>query len=289
MLGERRHKRTQRTIGAAMLRIAPAASCEREVQTNAAAHNPRRCLLYMNAFARSTLPVLNVLGYVVLMFATTILVPLTFAVIGDEMAAQGIFGLTLLVTAGSALLLVLSTRRFARELQARDGFLLVTLAWTVLPAFATLPLLLQLPNLSFTDAYFETMSGLTTTGATVLTGLDHLPLSINVWRHLLVWLGGMGILVLGRRDPAAVGCRWRAGVQGRDGRADEGGQAHSAHRRYRQGAVRRVLQHFDRLLFRLSLGRHDAGATPSCTCARRWDLARFLVPRRQLRLLGLGR
>ena len=149
----------------------------------------------MNAFARSTLPVLNVLGYVVLMFATTLLVPLAFAVIGDD-GAQGSFGITLLVTAGCALLLVLSTRRFARELQARDGFLLVTLAWTVLPAFATLPLLLQLPNLSFTGAYFEAMSGLTTTGATVLTGLDHLPLSINVWRHLLVWLGGMGILVL---------------------------------------------------------------------------------------------
>jgi trk system potassium uptake protein TrkH len=50
--------------------------------------------------------------------------------------------------------------------------------------------------LSFTDAYFEAMSGLTTTGATVLSGLDHLPLSINVWRCLLQWIGGMGIIVL---------------------------------------------------------------------------------------------
>ena len=66
----------------------------------------------------------------------------------------------------------------------------------MLPAFATLPLLFFLKDLSFTDAYFETMSGLTTTGATVLSGLDNLPLSINIWRHLLVWLGGMGILVL---------------------------------------------------------------------------------------------
>ena len=68
--------------------------------------------------------------------------------------------------------------------------------WTVLPAFASLPLLLHIPGLSFTDAYFEAMSGLTTTGATVLSGLDHLPLSINVWRCLLQWLGGMGIIVL---------------------------------------------------------------------------------------------
>ncbi|MCS6811284.1 MAG: TrkH family potassium uptake protein, partial [Tepidimonas sp.] len=89
-----------------------------------------------------------------------------------------------------------ATRRYQRELAPRDGFLLVTLVWTTLPAVATLPLLLHLPDLSFTDAYFETMSGLTTTGATVLTGLDDLPLSINVWRHLLVWIGGMGVIVL---------------------------------------------------------------------------------------------
>jgi trk system potassium uptake protein len=89
-----------------------------------------------------------------------------------------------------------ATRRFRRELLPRDGFLLVTLIWAVLPAFAALPLLLHLPGLSFTDAYFEAMSGLTTTGATVLSGLDDLPLSINVWRCLLQWIGGMGIIVL---------------------------------------------------------------------------------------------
>ncbi|MEO8186209.1 MAG: potassium transporter TrkG [Burkholderiaceae bacterium] len=149
----------------------------------------------MNTLARSTFPVLNVLGYVVLMFGATMLVPLAFAVIGDD-GAQRSFNIGIFVTGGCGVLLLLATRRFARELQPRDGFLLVTLAWTVLPALATLPLLLQLPQLTFTRAYFETMSGLTTTGATVITGLDALPLSINVWRHLLVWLGGMGILVL---------------------------------------------------------------------------------------------
>ena len=149
----------------------------------------------MNAFARLTLPVLNVLGHVVLMFAATLLVPLAFAVIGDD-GAQRSFNIALLVTAGCGLVLMLVTRRFHRELQVRDGFLLVTLVWTVLPAFATLPLLLQLPDLSFTDAYFEAMSGLTATGATVLSGLDQLPGSLNVWRTLLQWIGGMGILVL---------------------------------------------------------------------------------------------
>lgn len=149
----------------------------------------------MNAFARSTLPVLNVLGYVVLIFAATLLVPIVVALAGND-GAQRSFDLALLITVASGLVLVLATRRFRRELQAQDGFLLVTLSWTVLPALATLPLLLQLPGLNFTRAYFETMSGLTTTGATVLTGLDDLPLSINIWRCLLVWIGGMGILVL---------------------------------------------------------------------------------------------
>jgi trk system potassium uptake protein TrkH len=65
-----------------------------------------------------------------------------------------------------------------------------------MPAVATLPLLLVINGLSFTDAYFETMSGLTTTGATVLVGLDYLPPSINIWRCELQWVGGMGIIVL---------------------------------------------------------------------------------------------
>ncbi|MCS7100401.1 MAG: TrkH family potassium uptake protein, partial [Burkholderiaceae bacterium] len=123
------------------------------------------------------------------------LVPLAAAFFGADAALRAYdeaFLITLAVGAG----LWFATRRYQRELAPRDGFLLVTLVWTTLPAVATLPLLLHLPDLSFTDAYFETMSGLTTTGATVLTGLDDLPLSINVWRHLLVWIGGMGVIVL---------------------------------------------------------------------------------------------
>jgi len=149
----------------------------------------------MTALVRSTLPVFNVLGYVVLMFAATMLVPLAFAVAADDGSQRG-FDIALLITAVSGVALTLITRRFRRELQVRDGFLLVTLVWTVLPAFATLPLLLQLPDLSITDAYFEAMSGLTASGGTALSGIDLLPLPINIWRHFMVWIGGMGILVL---------------------------------------------------------------------------------------------
>jgi trk system potassium uptake protein TrkH len=88
------------------------------------------------------------------------------------------------------------TRHSKRELRSRDGFMLVSLGWALMSAIATVPLLMALPGLSFTDAFFETMSGLSTTGATVLVGLDNLPPSINLWRHALCWYGGMGIIVL---------------------------------------------------------------------------------------------
>ncbi len=89
-----------------------------------------------------------------------------------------------------------STRRFRRELKPRDGFLLVTLAWVLMSGSAAIPLMIALPDLTFTDAYFEAMSGLTTTGSTVLSQLDDLPQSINLWRHVLHWIGGIGIIVL---------------------------------------------------------------------------------------------
>lgn len=148
-----------------------------------------------NGVAYSLFPVLNVLGAVIGIFAFAMLVPLLVALIGDDQALHA-YDMAFAITLVSGGALWLGTRRFRRELAPRDGFLLVTLVWTALPAFATLPLLLHLPGLSFTDAYFEAMSGMTTTGATVLTGLDDLPLSINVWRHFLVWIGGMGVIVL---------------------------------------------------------------------------------------------
>jgi trk system potassium uptake protein TrkH len=101
-----------------------------------------------------------------------------------------------LITSGAGMLLAVSTRRYARELKPRDGFLLVTLGWILMSAAAAIPLLLVLPGLSFTDAFFETMSGLTTTGATVFKGLDTLPPAVNLWRTALHWYGGLGIIVL---------------------------------------------------------------------------------------------
>lgn len=140
-------------------------------------------------------PVLNVLSKVVMLFSATFLLPLTLSWILDD-GAQRAYDESILITFVAGFLAWLFTRKAQRELQTRDGFLLVLLAWTSLPAFATLPLLLYLPELSFTDAYFETVSGITTTGSTILSGLDTLPMSINLWRGLLVWFGGMGLIVL---------------------------------------------------------------------------------------------
>ncbi len=140
-------------------------------------------------------PVFAVLGGVLMIFSLTMTVPLAFAWAGGDAALSAYDG-SIVITLAAGGARFFGFRRARRELQPRDGFLLVTLVWAVLPAFGALPLMFHLPGLSFTDAYFEAVSGLTTTGATVLTGLDRLPTSINVWRCFMVLIGGMGILVL---------------------------------------------------------------------------------------------
>jgi len=142
-----------------------------------------------------TLAVVALVGRIVMIFALLMAVPLGFAAAGDDGAQRAFIG-AMMATFGAGAAMSLSMSRFRRELQPRDGFLLVTLTWLLLPAFAALPLLWAVPGLSITDAYFEAMSGFTTTGATVLTGLEKLPVSVNVWRCLLVFVGGMGIIVL---------------------------------------------------------------------------------------------
>jgi trk system potassium uptake protein TrkH len=88
-------------------------------------------------------------------------------------------------------------RRYRKELRAKEGFLIVVLFWTVLASFGALPfLLLEQPEMSVTDAFFESFSGLTTTGATVIEGIDYLPKAVQFYRQQLQWLGGMGIIVL---------------------------------------------------------------------------------------------
>jgi trk system potassium uptake protein TrkH len=145
---------------------------------------------------RRIFTVIHALGLMLVVFSLTYLLPAATALIYGDYASLGEFLLTMLWTVCGGTLMWILTRRFKGELSIRHGYLLVVTMWTAMPAFASLPLLIALPGLSFTDAYFETMSGLTTTGATVLVGLDNLPPAVNLWRHELNWLGGLGIIVL---------------------------------------------------------------------------------------------
>jgi len=145
--------------------------------------------------------VINVLGVVILIFGFTLLIPLGLSLWLND-TAHFVYYKSAAITIALGLLMWIVTRRYKRELQVRDGFLLVVLVWSVLPVFATLPLLFHLPNLSFTKAYFEAASGLTASGGTVLTGLDMLPPSINLWRTEMVWMGGDGFDCAGSSHPS---------------------------------------------------------------------------------------
>jgi len=140
-------------------------------------------------------PVLNPLGLIILIFGLLMGVPLIVSWLHGDNAITA-YDESIAVTFLSGLLLWAATRKHRRDLRVRDGFLLVALTWVCLPVFAALPMWLYIPDLSFTDAYFEATSGLTATGATVMAGLDNLPISINFWRTFLHWIGGMGVIVL---------------------------------------------------------------------------------------------
>jgi len=138
----------------------------------------------------------RILGILMMLFSITLLPPLAFAWFSDDGTAEAFvtaFGLTLLGGIG----IWLPVARVRREMRTRDGFVVVVMFWTVLTLTGALPFVLAPdPHLSFTDAVFESASGLTTTGATVITSLDQLPISILYYRQQLQWLGGMGIVVL---------------------------------------------------------------------------------------------
>jgi len=141
-------------------------------------------------------PVLNVLARIMVGYAAMFLIPLAWALALDPAAVQTIWLESIALSLALGLALWAVTQRQRRELQPRDGFLLVNLVWSVLPAMSAIPLMLAIPGLSWTDAYFEAVSGFTTTGFTILSGLDKLPVSVNVWRCLLQLFGGLGIILL---------------------------------------------------------------------------------------------
>ncbi|WP_252177755.1 TrkH family potassium uptake protein [Endozoicomonas sp. 4G] len=140
--------------------------------------------------------VLPVLGILLMLFSFSSLPPLAVAMIYGE-SEIALFLYTFFLTFLIGLLLWFPLRNIKTDLRPRDGFIITVLFWVVLGGMGSLPLLLMTdPAISVTDAVFESMSGLTTTGATILTNIDQLPKSILFYRQQLQWLGGMGIIVL---------------------------------------------------------------------------------------------
>ncbi|MCI0517175.1 MAG: TrkH family potassium uptake protein [Woeseiaceae bacterium] len=138
----------------------------------------------------------RILGLLLMMFSFTMLPPVAISLLYADPAWLPFVESFLMTLAGGALIW-LPVRGARKDLRLRDGFLVVASFWTVLGTFGALPLyFVDVPEMSFIDALFESMSGLTTTGATVLAGLDDLPKSILWYRQQLQWLGGMGIIVL---------------------------------------------------------------------------------------------
>lgn len=138
----------------------------------------------------------RVLGVLLMVFSFTMLPPALMSILvadGAVVPFVAAFGVLL----GIGTLLWLPVRNTRQDLKTRDGFFIVAMFWTVLGLGGALPFVLSVqPVMSITDSVFESISGLTTTGATVIVGIDDLPLSIRYYRQQLQWLGGMGIIVL---------------------------------------------------------------------------------------------
>ncbi|MEX2189128.1 MAG: potassium transporter TrkG, partial [Bacteroidota bacterium] len=141
-------------------------------------------------------PVLSVLGFIICAVGIAMMAAVLFSFYSDEPDVQPILVSALISIAVGVFLMLFMKRLEGDELRAREGFAIVTFGWIVAPLFGSLPFLLSgaIPN--FTDAYFESVSGFTTTGASILSDIESLSQGLLFWRAMTQWLGGMGIVVL---------------------------------------------------------------------------------------------
>lgn len=141
--------------------------------------------------------ILRILGILLMLFSLTLISPVIVSYIYNDGAYPAFllaFGITFI---SGALMWMPLYKQEARDLRTRDGFLITALFWTVLGIFGSLPFIFSpAVDVNLAKAIFESISGLTTTGATVLSGLDHLPKSILFYRQQLQWFGGIGIIVI---------------------------------------------------------------------------------------------
>jgi len=138
-------------------------------------------------------PVIQILGFLLILLSFLMTLPVNLLMFGetpDWLAFVKSASICFVV----GLTFFLSVGRKRHPLKQREMFILTVSSWVVLPLFSSLPLLLSDLDLSITDAFFESISGVTTTGSTVMSGLDHLPGDILLWRSIMQWMGGIGII-----------------------------------------------------------------------------------------------
>ena len=141
-------------------------------------------------------PVGYVVGLLVAVLGGIMLIPMVLDWWNGDPNAGAFFQAAVMTVLTGGLVALASSNGVKETLSIEQTFLLTTGVWLVLPIFGALPFVMGAPNVGFTDAYFEAMSGLTTTGSTVFVGLDEMPHGVLVWRAIMQWLGGLGIAVV---------------------------------------------------------------------------------------------
>ena len=146
--------------------------------------------------------ILNVVGILLILLAVILILPVAVSLYYDDPALNGhmgettAFGWTAFLSGAFGLALWKIFPPGIDHLRDREGFAIVGFSWIAIVAFGALPMYLSGACPRFVDAYFETMSGFTTSGASILTMIDGLPHGILFWRNLMQWMGGMGIILL---------------------------------------------------------------------------------------------
>ena len=141
-------------------------------------------------------PVGYVIGLLIAVLGAAMLFPMALDLAAGHGHWEAFLESAVITSVAGGLIALACANGAGSSLTLQQSFMLTTGTWVALPAFGALPFMLGEPGVGFTDAMFESMSGMTTTGSTVFTGLDTLPLGTNLWRGILQWLGGLGIVIV---------------------------------------------------------------------------------------------
>ena len=140
-------------------------------------------------------PIFLILGLLLATLGCAMILPAIVDLVANNDDWE-VFAFSGMITMLTGISLYAGARGIPQGMSTRQAFVMTTLAWVALSFFGSLPYWFSGVVPSFTDAFFESMSGLTTTGSTVITGLDHAPPGILLWRGIQQWLGGLGIIVM---------------------------------------------------------------------------------------------